>query len=406
MEVVIFWIYVASFLDLFAVSLFIPLMSARLRELGASHFLMGCMTSVYALTQLVSGPVIGSWSDRIGRQQILFFSLISVSCCYTALGLIDSLVLILCFRAILGIFKHTQVLIRTIITDRVPGDQQTLVFGYLKAVAGVSFTIGPAIGGNLAELENGFSYICYIVGVFFLLNAAVVYFFLNDLPTPKSSMNSTATREAEKRKQEGSIMQAIRDLASVDWPIYWDIFALKFLMDFSTGAFHNNYSLKLRERFDLTPKAAGYTISLQSFVGVLAGLMVDKVNQRFYKQDHFYTERNLHGYTLMVIAYLGIAASQHISIFMVWSMLLRSIHMFLRIVMTEMTIRRCPPSQKGSIIGSSNSISNIARLMTPLITGYIEDLWGPNSSNLLAAAAATFGLLVPMTFRHQQQKIS
>lgn len=235
----------------------------------------------------------------------------------------------------------------------------------------------------------------------------VVYFFLNDLSSPENpSQRPAKIGEAERRKKGGSIMQAIRDLASVDWLIYWDIFALKFLIDFSIGAFHNNYSLKIREKFNLSPKMAGYTISLQSFVGVLAGLMVDRVNQRFYSQDMFCIKRNSHGYALMIVAYMGIAATEHISVFMVWSMLLRSIHMFLRIVMTEMTIRRCPPSQKGSIIGSSNSISNIARLMTPLITGYVEDLWGPNSSNLLAAGAATCGLLIPLTFRQQRQKTS
>ena len=69
-----------------------------------------------------------------------------------------------------GVFKHVQVLIRTIITDKVSEGKQTLVLGHLKAVAGVSFTLGPAIGGNLAEVENGFTYLCYFVGALYILN--------------------------------------------------------------------------------------------------------------------------------------------------------------------------------------------------------------------------------------------
>ena len=107
----------------------IPLLSAHLKGLGASHFLMGCMTSIYALAQLISGPVVvssnwrtvyygiaheckhnkyfqGSWSDRIGRHKILVICLLIVSCCYAAIGVLESLTLILLVRAILGNLLH------------------------------------------------------------------------------------------------------------------------------------------------------------------------------------------------------------------------------------------------------------------------------------------------------------
>lgn len=41
-------------------SLILPSMSAHLKSLGASYFLIGGMTSIYACTQLISGPIIVS----------------------------------------------------------------------------------------------------------------------------------------------------------------------------------------------------------------------------------------------------------------------------------------------------------------------------------------------------------
>lgn len=77
----------------------------------------------------------------------------------------------------IGIFKHGQVLIRTIVTDQIPIDNQSLLFGHLKSIAGVSFTLGPAIGGHLSELDKGFSYVACCTGFLLILNSGLYYIF-------------------------------------------------------------------------------------------------------------------------------------------------------------------------------------------------------------------------------------
>lgn len=44
--------------DFFGISVFIPLFSGHLKSLGASHFFIGAVSSVYAGCQLLSGPII------------------------------------------------------------------------------------------------------------------------------------------------------------------------------------------------------------------------------------------------------------------------------------------------------------------------------------------------------------
>lgn len=112
----------------------------------------------------------GSLSDRMGRKNILLISCLIIGCCYSALGLLSSLFIILLVRATLGVFKHTQVLIRAIIVDQVTENQQPLIFGRLKSVIGISFSLGPIIGGHLTEIEGGFTYVALIAGVIFGFN--------------------------------------------------------------------------------------------------------------------------------------------------------------------------------------------------------------------------------------------
>nr|CAD7602194.1 unnamed protein product [Timema genevievae] len=55
-------------MDLFAVSLAVPLMSAHLKSLGASHFMIGALGSLYPALQLISGPIVLS---RLGDLLLL-----------------------------------------------------------------------------------------------------------------------------------------------------------------------------------------------------------------------------------------------------------------------------------------------------------------------------------------------
>ncbi|XP_034943816.1 major facilitator superfamily domain-containing protein 9-like [Chelonus insularis] len=387
------WIFIAAFLDLFAVSLILPSLSAHLKTLQASYLMIGMMTSIYAATQLLSGPIIGSWSDKIGRQKIFIISYFIVGCCYPIIGILKSLYLILFLRAIMGIFKHGQVLLRTMITDQTPIKQQPLLFGRLKSVAGISFTIGPAIGGHIAELDRGFFYISCCTGALLVINSVIGYIYFRDLPRINS------IDQSETKSDSVGIIDAIKNLMNIKWLMFGEIFLLKFMLDMSTGIYHSNYNLKIQEKFDLSPKLSGYTIAFQSLVGVLTGIFVEDINNKLYKNDENYCKRNLHGFLFMSIAYLGIYFASHLSVFLFWTVILKTSHMFLRIILTDMLMRKCPTNHTGSVTGTANSVSNLARLVTPLLAGLVEDMWEKNSTNFLAAVISTIGVGISFSIK-------
>ncbi|KAG8037516.1 hypothetical protein G9C98_005726 [Cotesia typhae] len=397
------WIYLAAFLDLFAVSLIVPSMGAHLKGLGASYFMIGMMTSIYALTQLLSGPVIGSWSDKIGRQKLFVTIYLIVGCCYLLIGLVNSYYIILLLRAAIGVFKHGQVLIRTIVTDQIPIENQSSLFGHLKSIAGISFTIGPAIGGHLSELDGGFRYVACCTGFLLFLNSVIGYLYLDDV-TKNDASEQQKKNEHRSKSLRQEITEAVHSLADVNWRLFGQVFALKFVLDMSAGLYHSNYNLKIQERFNITPKISGYTIAFQSFVGVITGLFVTKINDKLYNSDADYKKRNMHGYILMVVGYLGIYFASSLRVFLLWTVVLKTSHMFLRIILTDMLMRKCPPSQTGSVVGTSNSVSNLARLVTPVVAGVFEDTWETNSANFLAALVASIGIFIALGISRSHPK--
>ena len=163
-------VYFMSALDIFSVGLIIPLLSPHLRSIGASHLAIGLSSSLYGAAQLLSSPLVGSWSDRNGRVSVLTLSLAICSLCYFMLGQVHSLFIILSLRFILGCFKHTQSLCKSIIGDEIPPHEQAGVYGKLGAISGVGFIIGPIIGGHIADYEHGFSYVTIIILISLLIN--------------------------------------------------------------------------------------------------------------------------------------------------------------------------------------------------------------------------------------------
>lgn len=77
------------------------------------------------------------------------------------------------FIYITGFFKQTQLLTKSITPDyESDPKKQAVVFGRLATVSGLGMSVGPVIGGHIAEAypENGFTIIAFIVGTLFAVN--------------------------------------------------------------------------------------------------------------------------------------------------------------------------------------------------------------------------------------------
>lgn len=69
-------IFVIVFVDLLGFGLILPLLPFFSEQYGATPFLVGLLTAVYAAAQLVGAPLLGRLSDRVGRRPILMVSIL------------------------------------------------------------------------------------------------------------------------------------------------------------------------------------------------------------------------------------------------------------------------------------------------------------------------------------------
>ncbi|KAK7862376.1 hypothetical protein R5R35_014393 [Gryllus longicercus] len=392
-----------AFTDLVAISLVVPLMGAHLRSLGMSHFLIGLLGSAYAGLQLITSPIIGSWSDVQGHRLIFIQTMVICSLCYLLWGFTTSLGVILLIRLVLGSFKHTQTLCKALISYTVPQPEQAEAFGKLNAMAGIGFMIGPIIGGHMAELENGFLYICCLVAFTLWINIGLVYIFIPEhISTSKHESHvENKLRKERENSLKVQFMSSFSLLKSVDWIDFWDLFTLKFLVTFCQSLFFSNYGLYIQDAFGVGPVWVGYTISFQGMIGALSSVLISYL-EKFYHMDPTYKVRMFHGFILFTISFCILSYALSLIYFILGLVPLSSSGAFLRVVGMEILLQRTDADKRGSLMGSSNSVSSIGRLVGPVIGGLIRDLAGAQVVFILIQFITGCGAVLAYYFLHRK----
>ncbi|KAJ8948386.1 hypothetical protein NQ314_008426 [Rhamnusium bicolor] len=241
-------IYAISFLDLFAVGLTVPLFSTHLRELGVSHTVIGLLSSTYSGIQVLSGPIIGGWSDIRDRKYVLKITLLICGVCYGLLGITESIFFIFILRFILGIMKHTQSICKAVITDLVPHNEQTGIFGRSAAFSSVGFIIGPFIGGHLSEINHGFTYVCGLTVTSFIIN----FVPLSLASTTLRVVSMELMLKKSEKMHRGSLSGASNSIMSV----------ARFVTPFLSGILSDIFSEQSVMLVAMIPAVLGMCVSL------------------------------------------------------------------------------------------------------------------------------------------------
>src|SRR5271154_192807 len=166
-------------LDFAGIGLTLPIIPRLLSDVAHTTDLgwrFGAFLSLYALMQFIFSPILGIWSDRIGRRPVLLFSLAGATVDYLFMALAPSLTLLFVGRAIAGITGASLAVASAYITDVSPEAQRARRFGQLNAFQGLGFIAGPVIGGLLGEIwvRAPFLAAAALNGVTFLLTLLIL----------------------------------------------------------------------------------------------------------------------------------------------------------------------------------------------------------------------------------------
>lgn len=146
-------IFLTIVVNLIGFGIVIPLLPIYAERLGASPAMIGVIFASYSLTQLVSSPLLGAISDRIGRRPALLFSIAGTVVGFVVFALGGNPWVLLLGRIIDGISGGNASIARAYITDIMKPEERAKGFGIIGAAFGIGFVLGPAMGGLFSHID-------------------------------------------------------------------------------------------------------------------------------------------------------------------------------------------------------------------------------------------------------------
>ncbi|XP_063300702.1 major facilitator superfamily domain-containing protein 9 isoform X1 [Pelobates fuscus] len=407
-------LHVVGFLDLFGVSMIVPLLNHHVKSLGASPTTAGIIGSCYGMFQLFSSSLVGSWSDVVGRRYSLITCIVISALGYALLGVSTNIYIYALARIPVGIFKHSLSISKAFLSDLVTEEERPIVMGRFNAASSLGFILGPVVGGSLTELPGGFYITSFLCSSIFIINAGLVWLlpWYEDKPScvapfpNESSFNGITDTSALKsdltlhtyqmenqviKKQTfwTQVVSAFRKVGSVAFSHMWEIFLVRLLSAIAVMLYYSNFALAMEERFHMTPRMTGYLISYGSTLGVLAGFLLGPLS-RIYKHNSYIML--LHSNILTFFSILVYSLAPKMWIVVLALTLLAFSTNIGRTCIVDLELTQGVKHGSGTLIGVGQSVTSVGRILVPLWSGIAQEYspCGPPQLGAVLSLASIF----------------
>jgi DHA1 family tetracycline resistance protein-like MFS transporter len=248
-------VYLTVFIDLLGVGIILPVLPFYAQNFGASGLAVGATLALYSAMQLVSSPLLGALSDRVGRRPVLLVSLAGSAISLALTGLAGSLPVLLLTRALAGLFGGAIGTAQAYVADVTPPAERARAMGLIGAMTGLGFIFGPALGASLSQFGLGTA--AFVAAGLAAGNFLLAWFFL-----PESRPAGIAPRRP--------MFAFLRVGEALVHPAVGRLFGAMFLAMFAFAGVQATFPLLGIQNFALTASSLGVV-----FVTVGAGLSAD-----------------------------------------------------------------------------------------------------------------------------------
>lgn len=380
------FIFLTVFLDLLGVGILVPVLPFIVAEFRSDALTVGLLSLTFAAAQFLASPVLGAWSDRVGRRPVLLLSVLGTGAGYFLFGAAHTLWLLFLARLIDGFTGGNVSTAQAYIADVSPIEDRAKNFGLIGAAFGLGFIIGPALGGILSHWSLRAP--AFAAGGLSLVTVALGYLVLPEsLPIERRTKIPFRFRDLHPL---GHLGEAIRR------PGVGRIFVAFFAMNFAMAELQSNFAVFTRARFDLGPAGTAPLFTLVGLVGILVqGVLL----RRIATTDR---ERSIAMGGLALMA-AGFAATAFVPA-AIWLYPAIALLAFgsssAGPMLTAEVSRSVGAAEQGWVLGSMQSVASLTRIAGPVWAGLAFDYIGSTAPYWTGALWVVAGLMAAsLSFR-------
>jgi len=349
------FVLLTVFIDSLGYGIIIPSLPTIIQELTGEPLSTaadwgGYLMAVYALLQFFMAPVFGNLSDKFGRRPLLLASLAAFGVDFLLTGLATTMTWLFIGRLVAGVFGASFAAAGAYIGDVSNDENRARNFGFIGAAWGFGFTLGPVIGGFVAE-HIGARAPFFTAAALALGNVAFGYFSLRESLAP------------EKRRPfewaRANPFGAFRSLAHL--PMVAGLLLAVFLYQVAHDSLPAVWMYYTQLKFGWGPSEVGLSLT---FVGImtvivmggLTGVLVPKLGER---------GAIITGFLMMTIGFFGYALSSQG--WMIYAAIaVGSLGGLANPAMQSVMSRQAGPSAQGELQGAVASLNGAAAVISPL----------------------------------------
>lgn len=162
----------------------IPLMPLFIQDLGVptpaeAAFWTGISQFVAGTSAFIVGPIWGTLADRHGRRPIILGTMLAVAGVMATTGLSTSVGMLIVMRVLHGVLTASTGASLALAASQAPKERVAYALGVIQMGYFLGTTIGPALGGFLADAV-GYRVPFFVTGGFLLAGALVVLAFVTE----------------------------------------------------------------------------------------------------------------------------------------------------------------------------------------------------------------------------------
>jgi MFS transporter, DHA1 family, tetracycline resistance protein len=374
-------LFLIVFVDLVGFGLVIPLLPFYAVRFAAAPQAVTALLAMYSLAQLVTAPLWGRLSDRIGRRPVLLVSLTASALAYLWLGAASALWMLFAARLLAGASAGNIAAAQAYIADVTKPEERARGMGLIGAAFGLGFIIGPALGGLIAGNDPATADIespAWIAACLSLVALLGVVFLLPE------SLPADGRANARARSRANAVLGALHR------PVLSRLILIFFLVILAFAGMESTFALWAIEEFGWGPRQTGFVFA---YVGVLSAILqgglIGRLARRFGEERLLLCGLVLIGSGLVVLplahslAPLGVAVSG----------------LALGMGLTQPSLnslisRRAGREEQGEVMGVSQSVGSLSRVLGPFAAGFSFAALGRSSAFWWGAALIVGALLL------------
>ena len=413
----LFTLMITAFIDMVGLLMIIPLLPFYVQDLGGGGVIFlgwhpgvgtitGFIVTAFTIAQLISAPLWGRFSDRVGRRPTLIIALAASGIAYLIFGFAHSLWLLFLSRLVQGAGGGTVGVIQAYVADSTDPKDRARALGWLSATTNLGVALGPVLGSfaiaigkrdiipGHASLQMGQAAPGIMAAALCLINIVFAARFLTE---SRDATEPAATGDAPRRSAEAT-WRVISHASEPSSRLIW-IYAI------AIGAFQGSFAvlaLFLNARFQVTAQTIGYFFMYVGAISVftrvlLLGRMVDWLGEARLSRL---------GLILLASGVIGMPLAQHLGTLAVAVALIPLGTAFTFPCVTAMLSRVVSQRERGLYMGLQQTYGGITRAIAPVLYGRAFDTLGVSSpyyfSSAIIAATIFLGFGLDKYTRHEQ----